>query len=377
MKPNILRTSFPAHSRVLVVSDIHGRLDWFQGLLDRVSFSAQDVLVVLGDFLEKGPQSLDTLRFLMELQTTHQVYFVTGNCDCLFLDLTPEADFPPDAILRYLQGQPDSLILQMARALDLSLETSDDLFVLGEAAEVAFAAELRFLRELPTIVETPDYVFVHGGVPSYEDMESLNAWHCMKNDDFLAQGHAFSKYCVVGHWPVTLYREDVPNCNPLLLGERKIASIDGGCGIKNWGQLNALILPPDPDGAFTLVSYDDLPLYTAGEAQEPSQDPVTVRWVDNLVETLEVSGEFTWCRHCTTGRLLWVLNDDLYHQNGETRCGDSTDHRLEVNVGDVLSLVRTTERGHLVKRQGRLGWYHGKLKPAKMSYCVPEIVVVE
>ena len=61
----------------------------------------------------------------------------------------------------------------------------------------------------------------------------------MKNDDFLDQGHSFSKWVVVGHWPVTLYHTDIPSAAPIILRDRKIISIDGGCVLKADGQLNA------------------------------------------------------------------------------------------------------------------------------------------
>lgn len=64
-----------------------------------------------------------------------------------------------------------------------------------------FEREFRFLRELPTIIDTQNIIFVHGGVPSAEHMEELESWRCMKNDDFLSQDTHLEKWCVVGHWP--------------------------------------------------------------------------------------------------------------------------------------------------------------------------------
>ena len=54
--------SIPAGRRILVVSDIHGNLPYLRGLLDKAGFGADDELIVAGDFLEKGPETLNTLH---------------------------------------------------------------------------------------------------------------------------------------------------------------------------------------------------------------------------------------------------------------------------------------------------------------------------
>ena len=81
----------------------------------------------------------------------------------------------------------------------------------------------------------------------------------MKNDDFLSQGYGFRRWVIVGHWPVTLYRPDIPSAKPLLLPDRHIASIDGGCNLKADGQLNALILPKEPRRGLPLAVLRRLP----------------------------------------------------------------------------------------------------------------------
>ena len=130
-------------------------------------------------------------------------------------------------------------------------------------------------------------MFVHGGVPSLEHMETLDRWKCMKNDDFRGQGHSFSKYVIVGHWPVTLYNPKIPSAAPLFDWERKIISIDGGCVLKADGQLNALILPSEESEDFSWQAYDGLEVYTALDRQEPSDDSINIRWGRADLELLE------------------------------------------------------------------------------------------
>ena len=365
MKAVVHRLSIPADRRILAVSDIHGNLAWLRGLLARAALDPGDVLVIVGDLLEKGPESLETLRFVMDLSKTRPVYCVMGNCDGLCLNLRPARGHGVHDLMGYLRFHPESLVWQLAAEAGFPLRSADDLPALGGLLETAFPREMAFLRAMPTVLETDDYVFVHGGVPSYEHMEDLSAWACMKNDDFMGQGHSFPKYCVVGHWPTTLYRVHSPDADPLVDRTRRILSIDGGCVLKRGGQLNGVLLPRSPSEDFVTLRYDDYPQRTALDPQEASRHPVNIRWVDNAVEVLEQGEEFSLCRQKSTGQTLWVLTSYLGHWGGSDRCEDATDHRLAVSPGDRLGVVEETSRGALVKKEGRLGWYYGRLEPCE------------
>ena len=363
MKAVVRSIPFPARGRLLAVSDVHGNLPWLKALLAKAAFSPDDALVLVGDLVEKGPDSLATLRYVMSLAQTHTVYALCGNCDNLAVDFVDQnAGLGRDFFRYYLSvWRERSLIVQMAMEIGAPVDSPEDLPALRSALREWFAPELDFLRAMPTILNAPGFTFVHGGVPSYEHMEELDAWRCMKNDDFLSQGRSFRRWCVVGHWPVTLYRPDVPSAAPLLLADRHIASIDGGCCLKLDGQLNALVLPERPGGAFSWFAYDGLPTATALDRQAPSPDPVNVRWGRNEVEVLERGAELTLCRHRETGRVLEVLTDYLYERDGVVRCEDSTDYRLGVEPGDRLSVVRRLGDRALVKKGGVTGWYFGRL----------------
>lgn len=358
----VLRAQFPAGRRVLAISDIHGNLPFLKGLLQTARVTGDDILVLVGDLIEKGPDSLGTLRFLMELSKRQTVYALSGNCDSLVAEFAHGAQLPQSFYHHYLGVWGErSLLLQMARAAGYAGQAPHDLAEMRRRLRARFPAELAWLSAMPTILVNEHYLFVHGGVPRETDLERLSAWHCMKNDDFLNQGHRFSRWCVVGHWPVTLYNPDVPSAAPLLDGESRIASIDGGCVLKLDGQLNALILPEEPGGAFSWAAYDGLPKAAALDAQAPSERSINIRWGHNRVELLSHGGEFSRCRHLETGWELDILNSYLYEEDGMLKCEDSTDYRLPVEPGDVLSVVRRVRGGCLAKKEGVTGWYFGRL----------------
>ena len=236
--------------------------------------------------------------------------------------------------------------------------------ILRECLRRTFPWVWDWLRSLPTILESEHLVFVHGGVPSLDRMEELDAWHCMKNDDYWGQGHSFAhtgKYVVVGHWPVTLYDPRIPSAAPIIDRARHIISIDGGCVLKDDGQLNALIIPYNGSEDFQVEHYDPFPVRRVKSAQKGSEKSIYIRWGDNIVRILERGREFSRCVHVRTGYELDILTKNLYGESGEVRCNDCTDYVLPLEAGDEVSVVETTSRGYFVKHNGVSGWYGGEL----------------
>lgn len=358
-KAIVVHPGFPPGRRIIAVSDIHGNLPFFQALMDKIGLTSEDILVLLGDMLEKGQDSLALLRRLVDLSRTHTLYPVCGNCDGLVLRFFESDELDRRFFASYLPRHPESTLRQLAR--EGGFDQWEDLPRLRADLRAAFPEEWAWLRAMPTILETEHLVFVHGGVPSLERMEELDRWGCMKNDNFLSQGHSFDKWVIVGHWPVTLYDGRIPSSAPRFDRERRIISIDGACVLKVDGQLNALMLPSEDSEDFTWTAWDGLPTARALDRQEESVDSVNIRWGRSALELLEAGEELSLCRHLETGRELFILNDYLRQGPGGLECEDSTDYRLPVSPGDLLTVVRKTSGGFLCKKEGVTGWYYGRL----------------
>lgn len=365
-KAVVRHIDLPPHRRILALSDIHGNLEFLKGALNAAQFSAGDILFVVGDILEKGKQSLETLRYLMELSRTHTVYPLRGNCDQITLDFMaqPQQGWDDEMVWRVMHTgwwKDTGFFWQLAAGAGVPLNGPGDLPALREAIEKCYAPELDFLRTMPTVIETQNHIFVHGGIPREDRLEELENFTLLKNDDFLGQGLSFRKWVIVGHWPVTLYRTDIARADPIVERTRHIISIDGGCVLKADGQLNVLIIPDRDSEDFSWVSYDGFPTATALEDQAASADPLNIRWSERWVEILERGEEFSLCRHLATGRTIRILTGYLRQESGGTACEDSTDYCLPVKAGDELRVVRRVTGGALVKKDGVTGWYWGQL----------------
>ena len=356
----VRRLSLPQDRRILAVSDVHGNLPYLRGLLDKARLSPDDVLVLVGDLLEKGRHSLDTLRFVTALAKTHTVYAVSGNCDW-WIPLMYEVGTVEDN-LWYINNKPFCLARQMCAEQGIPVTPEMDYLSMRDTLAARYPEEFAFLRAMPEVLDTPHYTFVHGGLPEGAP-ETWDAWSCMKYDHFMTTPRRFDKWVVVGHWPVMLYHESIVDANPVFDYEKKIVSIDGGCVLKDDGQLNALVIPRDGSEEFSVISYDPFPTAEVLEAQDASARSYYIRWGDARVLVLRRGPEFSRVRHLRTGYEMDVLTKYLYGEDETCTINDSTDYVLPLRPGDVVSVVEETSRGALVKHKGVSGWYFGALRP--------------
>lgn len=346
--------------RILVVSDIHGNLEFFKGLLDKVGFCDADELIINGDFLEKGPESLETLRYIMRLCQRGNVHPLCGNCDdwCTIFSATEAMD---EHIMEYVLAKKRGILWDMLNAAGLDLFEIGSFTACKAALARAFPAEWRFLTELPHAIETENFIFAHAGVTENKPLREHTVDELFRVDHFMTLGRRFDKWVVVGHYPVQLYGADKVCANPIVDREHKVISIDGACVLKDDGQLNALIIPDIKSDAFSFAAYDAFPERVVLDEQTAGESSYYIRWGDSHVRVLERGEEFSRCRHVRTGYEMDILTKYLFTDNEYTDCNDCTDCVLELHAGDVVRVVEETSRGYFVKHGGWSGWYRGGL----------------
>ena len=72
-------------SRHLAIGDIHGCFNALRSLLDYVQLDNDDVIIPLGDYCDRGPNSNDVLDFLIQLSSKYTVRPLRGNHDIMML----------------------------------------------------------------------------------------------------------------------------------------------------------------------------------------------------------------------------------------------------------------------------------------------------
>ena len=54
--------------RKFAISDIHGCLKSFEALLDKIQLSTSDELYILGDYIDRGPDSKGVIDYIWKLE---------------------------------------------------------------------------------------------------------------------------------------------------------------------------------------------------------------------------------------------------------------------------------------------------------------------
>jgi len=76
-----------------VMSDLHGCFDEFQKMLKKLDFSDEDQLIIAGDYIDRGKQSLEMLEWLKN--PPENVTLIKGNHDeefVYYIDLLEELE---------------------------------------------------------------------------------------------------------------------------------------------------------------------------------------------------------------------------------------------------------------------------------------------
>ena len=66
-----------------VMSDIHGRLDKYNGMLQAIDFSDEDELYVIGDVIDRGMHGIEILKDIMKRTNVHMIM---GNHELMAID---------------------------------------------------------------------------------------------------------------------------------------------------------------------------------------------------------------------------------------------------------------------------------------------------
>lgn len=79
-------------SRILAIGDIHGCSRALDTLLAEVNFGRDDLLVTLGDYVDRGPDSRGVIERLLELRERKQLVSLRGNHEIMMLQARDEPE---------------------------------------------------------------------------------------------------------------------------------------------------------------------------------------------------------------------------------------------------------------------------------------------
>lgn len=62
------------------MSDLHGEFEKFLNMLDEIEFSSNDKLVILGDVIDRGLESVPLLQYIMQHKNMEYCWEIMSIC---------------------------------------------------------------------------------------------------------------------------------------------------------------------------------------------------------------------------------------------------------------------------------------------------------
>jgi len=200
-KPTQPPPAIPSGERVYAVGDVHGRLDLFNALIaaverdDAVRGGADTTIVLLGDLIDRGPDSAGVVAAARALQQRRKTRIIAGNHEEMFLRSFDSLDEfhhflrvgGRETVLSY----PVDPIAFRASPLDEAQE-----LMRGSVPR----RDLAFIANFEAGIEIGDYLFVHAGIRPGGSLDEQDS-HDLRwiREPFLSHGGYHDRVVVHGH----------------------------------------------------------------------------------------------------------------------------------------------------------------------------------
>ncbi|TQS75386.1 serine/threonine protein phosphatase [Ornithinibacillus gellani] len=211
--------------RTLVTSDIHGEITAFENILKLADYNPEkDQLILLGDYVDRGPNSKAVLEKVIELKETGAIV-LRGNHDDM---MVAAADGQDGAWERWERNGAIFTLKSYDSTID-SMQLPDSEL---------FSAHVDFIKQLDYYYETDTHIFVHAGVVPGQPIAETDPHDLVWIRDAFHRGYEGEKTVVFGHTPTAALNQS--GNYDVYYGNNRIIGIDGGCVFG--GQLNCLDL---------------------------------------------------------------------------------------------------------------------------------------
>lgn len=210
--------------KIFVTGDIHGQIYKLRGLIDKLCIDDGDLLVFVGDYIDRGEYSFEVIEYLISLDKKYDCIFLKGNHEDMFMD--------------FMSGINEGLFVQNGGYATIqSYENNGyDIHQHTNYLERHLPVEhINFYQDLKNYYETEDYIFVHAGllpkdIPLDQQPIDILLW---ERYDFINSDFDWGKKIIFGHTP-----------NKEILNMHNKICIDTGAYYKD-GYLTCVILPEE------------------------------------------------------------------------------------------------------------------------------------
>jgi serine/threonine protein phosphatase 1 len=171
--------------RTIAIGDIHGCSAAFSAILAAIAPAANDTLVTLGDYVDRGPDSKGVIDRLLALAQTCRLVSILGNHEEMMMAVV-DHQMPPDDWL-HCGGQ-----------------ATVDSYGPAEPGVPALPREHEsFVRRCLPYLETDAHILLHANYDpdrALDEQDSFTIrWRSLR--DTIPSAHCSGKQVIVGHTP--------------------------------------------------------------------------------------------------------------------------------------------------------------------------------
>ena len=222
------------YSRIIAIGDLHGYCDPLKRLLEMVAPGEEDLLVFIGDYVDRGPYSREVVQTLIEFRSSFEnALFLKGNHEDMMLgSLGHEACVNDLSTWLYNGG---GLTL---KSYGMGPEEFIHLTGIVNNGEIVKSllgyipdGHIDFMSSLPHYIETEQYFFCHAGVAPHSSIEQGRQNRCdllWMRDHIYTEERRWEKTVVCGHTPLSdvLIRDRLICVDTGLFCYGKLSAID-------------------------------------------------------------------------------------------------------------------------------------------------------
>ena len=206
--------------RKFVITDIHGCAETFRYLVEKqLKMTPSDILYLLGDYIDRGPDSKGVLDYIFELANSgHQVKCLRGNHEQFLLDA---------------RRGPEDHQFWLENGGHEALESFHAITVFDIPAKY-----IDFLDSLTYYIELEDFFLVHAGFnfSSSNPFLDKDAMMGIRNMN-INRSITKSKKIIHGHTPTRLSEIKKKISDP----NNDDICLDSGCFFNNYPELGNLV----------------------------------------------------------------------------------------------------------------------------------------
>jgi serine/threonine protein phosphatase 1 len=225
--------------RILVISDIHGEIELFNKLLHKAQYDpTEDQLILLGDYVDRGPNSRDVVEKVIELKEQGALVLKGNHEDMMVKALTLNEE---KSWMHWAVRNGGSQTLQSYGFTESEFVIDESQpFVKPDLNSDILTRHLQFIQNLDTYIEWEEFIFVHAGVKPTVPIEETDSHTLIWIREEFHKDYKGDKTIIFGHTPTKNLNENNTD-HSIYFGDNNIIGIDGGAVFG--GQLNCLELP--------------------------------------------------------------------------------------------------------------------------------------